>query len=156
MFVGAAFRTATANPFNSQSLTFVLRRAHANLRLISARTRGFHTLCQTLICGLQKYRILAVGLWLLTGRAILAQEALIIAYAELGQTDATKYELVTGHRGRAAFVCYCELESGHQIPRDDSAQAWLATYREVKDPRIGDIILIDYGFEVRVGFISVS
>jgi hypothetical protein len=102
---------------------------------------------------IQKYRILAVGLWLLVGRAIFAQEdALKVAYAELGLTDATKYESVTGHGGRAAFICYCELESGHQIPRDDSAQAWLATYREVKDPLIGDIILVDYGFEVAVGF----
>jgi hypothetical protein len=37
---------------------------------------------------IQKYRILAVGLWLLTVRAVFAQDALTIAYAELGQTDA--------------------------------------------------------------------
>ena len=88
-------------------------------------------------------------------RASFAQEDVLkVAFAELGQTDATKYELVTGHRGRAAFVCYCEVESGHQIPRDDSAQAWLATYREVKDPLIGDIILVDYGSEFGCGLLS--
>jgi hypothetical protein len=102
---------------------------------------------------IQKHPTLAVGLWLLTVRAIFAQEDVLkVAFAELGQNDSTKYELVTGHRGQAAFVCYCELENGHQIPRDDSVQAWLATYREVKDPLIGDIILVDYGSEVAVGF----